>query len=228
MQKALKSLPENRVVVQLIPEHAINYMENDPASMNQLESFCVSLYNRILVPIDQPLARTFTPENTPISAKTYFQKPMFTLARPTHNKVTYARSTRTSLDVLDRYTLLHVGYRISACGKWVMAACVDQRGEAWDQAVWLVKGDHQDTDGEGTGHGGVSSTPTSISVGSGGSHEEAFIVKNVWDFVVSFARKADVEWRVVISKLGIMEETELTGMAFPKLTPLHRSKSYVI
>lgn len=207
MQKALRSLPPNRVMVHLIPEHVINYMENDPASTNQLESFCVNLYNRIIVPIDQPLARKFSPDNTPISVKAYLQKPIFTLARPTYNKVTYTRSAPSSLGVLDRYTLLHVGYRISACGKWVTATCVDQRGEAWDQSVWLVKNDHQDTDGEG------SATGSGVTAGSApGGNDEAFVVRKVWDFAAAFASKADVEWRIVISKLGIMEETEFTGI----------------
>ncbi|KAF9446731.1 hypothetical protein P691DRAFT_761374 [Macrolepiota fuliginosa MF-IS2] len=207
MQKALRSLPENRVVVQLIPEHTINYMENDPANANQLEAFCVNLYNRILVPVDRPLARAFSPDFLPAPIKAYLQKPLFTLARPAYNKVAYTRSVHTSLDVLDRYTLLHVGYRISACGKWVMAACVDQRGEAWDQAVWLLRNDHLDPDSEAS-VGGISSTP--ISVGGGG-HEEAFVVRKVWEVVVGFARKADVEWRIVISKLGTMEQAELTA-----------------
>ncbi|KXN84196.1 Mediator of RNA polymerase II transcription subunit 13 [Leucoagaricus sp. SymC.cos] len=196
MQKALKTLPENRVIVQLIPEHTINHIESDPASTNQLESFCINLYNRILVPVAQPLARIFSPDNTPIPVKSYLQKPIFTLARPIYNKVTYTRSVHASLDVLDRYTLLHVGYRVSSCGKWVMAACVDQRGEAWDQAVWLVKTDQQDSDGEAS---------------AGGSHEESFAAKKVWEFVTGFAKRADVEWRIVISKLGIMDEAELTA-----------------
>lgn len=211
MQKALKGLPENRVMVQLIPEHAINYIENDPASTNQLESFCVNLYNRILVPVEQPLARTFSPDNTPIPVKAYLQKPIFTLARPVYNKVTYTRSAHASLDVLDRYTLLHVGYRISGCGKWIIAACADQRGEAWDQAIWLVKSDQQDGDGEGSAGSAGNVTPASIS--GGGSHEEAFVVRKVWELVAGFARRADVEWRIVISKLGIMDETELTGLS---------------
>jgi len=37
-------------------------------------------------------------------------------------------------------------------------------------------------------------------------------LKKVWEFIVGFARRADAEWRIVISKLGVMGETELTGL----------------
>lgn len=213
IQRTLKSSSENQILVQLVPEYVINYLENDAANMSQLESFCVNLYNRILIPVDRPLARMFSPDNPPISAKPYVQKPIFTLARPLYNEVTYVRSAHASLGVLDRYTLLHVGYRTSACRKWVMAACVDQRGEAWDQAVWLVKNDHQDPDGEGSGIGGGGAA----SVSGGGNSEDALVVRRVWDFLLGFAKRADVEWRVVISKLGVMEEAELTGSIFLSL-----------
>lgn len=131
----------------------------------------------------------------------YLQKPIFTLARPMYNKVTYTRAAHASLDVLDRWTLLHVAYKVSRCGKWVMAAAVDQRGETWDQAVWLVKNDQQEGDVEG---GGMSS-------GSCASHEETFAVRKVWEFVAGFARRANVEWRIVITKLGVIDEAERAG-----------------
>ncbi|KAF8171817.1 hypothetical protein BJ912DRAFT_994983, partial [Pholiota molesta] len=53
--------------------------------------------------------------------------------------VTYVRAAHTSLDVLDRHTLLHVAYHLTACGKWIIAACVDQRGEAYETGVWLTQ-----------------------------------------------------------------------------------------
>ncbi|KAF5363636.1 hypothetical protein D9756_000913 [Leucocoprinus leucothites] len=226
IQKSLKSFPENRVTLQLVPEHTINYIENDPGSTNQLESFCINVYNRILVPVHQPLGRIFQPDNTPLDVKAYLQKPIFTLARPVYGKVTYTRSVHASLDVLDRWTLLHVGYRMSRCGRWVVIACCDQRGEVWDQAVWLVKGggggEQQDGDGEGSsiGTGGAGNSVgsgagsgASVMAGAAGgvSQEEMVVVKKVWEFVAAFARRADVEWRIVISKLGVMDEAELTA-----------------
>jgi len=158
--------------------------------------------------------------------KAFLQKPIFTIARPVYNKVTYVRGIRAGLDVLDRWTLLHAGYRVSSCGKWVMVACVDQRGEAWDQGVWLVKSTNEQQDGDGEGSvglttgvcaGGVSgavhisaSQGFSKIPGVGVNHEEVLVLKKVWEFIVGFARRADAEWRIVISKLGVMSETELT------------------
>ena len=119
--------------------------------------------------------------------------PSFTLARPLYNKVSYVRAAHTSLDVMDRYTLLHVGYHLTTCGKWILASCVDQRGEAHDLGVWLTQspGDHE-------GDAEVLS-------------DEEFAVKRVWDFAMQFAKKTDVEWRVVFTRLGVMPESELNG-----------------
>lgn len=115
-----------------------------------------------------------------------------------------------------------------------MAAVVDQRGEAWDQAVWLVKNDQQEGDVEGTSTTsstaaaaapGGTVTSVSASAGDGASHEEMFAVRKIWEFVVGFARRANVEWRIVISKLGTMDESELAGLShfFLQLLPLTRA-----
>lgn len=80
---------------------------------------------------------------------------------------------------------MHMGYRISSCGKWIFAACVDQRGEAHDLGVWLAQKENT----------------------------EVHMVHQLWNFVMSFAKKASVEWRIVISKLGSMSSYELDGMS---------------
>ena len=121
--------------------------------------------------------------------------PSFTLARPLYNKVSYVRAAHTSLDVMDRYTLLHVGYHLTACGKWILASCVDERGEAHDLGVWLTQ---SPADHEGDAE--------MLS-------DEEYAVKRVWDFAMQFAKKTDVEWRVVFTRLGVMTESELNGMS---------------
>jgi hypothetical protein len=60
---------------------------------------------------------------------------------------------------------------------------VDQRGEAHRLGTWLNDGDESHSD----------------------------VVRRVWDFTVEFARKANVEWRIVIAKLGSMDDSELNG-----------------
>jgi len=109
-----------------------------------------------------------------------------------------------------------------------MVACVDQRGEAWDQGVWLVKSANEQQDGDGEGNVGPTTEVCASGLsdivhidasqgsrgipGVGVSHEEVLALKKVWEFIVGFARRADTEWRIVISKLGVMGETELTGL----------------
>ena len=79
--------------------------------------------------------------------------------------------------------MLHVGYHVTSCGKWILAALIDQRGEAHDLKAWLVPDEPSDL----------------------------FIVNNVWSFAANLLTKASVEWRVSITKLGSMGSSELDG-----------------
>jgi mediator of RNA polymerase II transcription subunit 13 len=88
--------------------------------------------------------------------------------------------------MFDQYNFLHIAYDISADGEWVIAAVVTERGEDTQTHVWKVD------DNE--------SIP--------------FAVKSVLDFTMKEARKANVEWRVTISKNGPMLALELDGEIF--------------
>jgi mediator of RNA polymerase II transcription subunit 13 len=105
------------------------------------------------------------------------------------------------LDVVDAGTFLHVGYGFSECGKWILSACVDQRGEAHDLAVWLTQTQTQsqtpNTDGE----------EADAEVYS----NEEYAVRKVWDFACHFAKRGNVAWRIVFAKLGSMGLAELDG-----------------
>ena len=184
VKRALKTYSEAQIVFQFVPEQIIiNSLENSASHDLNLELLCHSLYERILLPVDRCMSRRFFEHGERI--RNYLQEPAFTLARPLRNKVKFLRQTPLrSLDVVDRHTLLHVGYQVSPCGKWILAACVDQRGEAHDLGVWFKQNDAVETQ----------------------------IVVQVWDFALRFARRANVEWRIVIAKLGSMGETELDGM----------------
>ena len=69
----------------------------------------------------------------------------------------------------------------------MLAACIDERGEAHDVMVWGVP--HQSDS-----HAVVN-----------------WMVSNVWIFTTQFAQRANSEWRIVISKLGEMGESEVEG-----------------
>lgn len=189
----------NWLSLQLIPEqHLFSGLERTPSSHDSaLDQLALSIYNRLLVPVDRlrtsrSLSTTNSDDNPDIRG--YFSAPSFTLARPWYNKVSYVRAAHPSLDVLDRHTLLHVGYHLTSCGRWIIACGVDQRGEMHEVGVWLTRAAGQvEQDGEAE------------------VAEEDYAVKRVWDFGMQLARKANVEWRVVFARLGAMGEKELNG-----------------
>lgn len=100
-----------------------------------------------------------------------------------------ATGTRTSLDVVERHMLLQFAYQVSECGQWLVVAGVDQVGSATDVKVWVLGENDEDED------------PRHLKE----------MVGNVWTFVVDFAKKADVEWRIIIAKRGVMDSAELQG-----------------
>jgi mediator of RNA polymerase II transcription subunit 13 len=141
------------------------------------------------------MSRRFFEHGEPV--KRYFQDPAYTLARPIHPTVKYIKRSKAPLDVVDAGTFLHVGYGFSECGKWILCACVDQRGEAHDLAVWLTQTQTPNPDGEETDVEMLTN--------------EEYAVRKVWDFACQFAKRANVAWRIVFSKLGSMAIADLEG-----------------
>jgi mediator of RNA polymerase II transcription subunit 13 len=146
-------------------------MGNPSANFSDLQVLCTTMYDRILLPADRYMSRPLIEHDEGV--RKYFQEPAITLARPLHNKVSFIRASRAPLDVMDRHTLMHIGYQVSQCGKWILSACVDQRGEAHDLGVWLTQ-----TPAEG----GESDVEMS---------KELFLVQKVWEFAVQFAKRAN-------------------------------------
>lgn len=74
-------------------------------------------------------------------------------------------------------------------------AVLTKEGENYDLGVWLThaSGEH---DGE-TEHS-----------------DEEYAVNKVWDFAMQFARKTNVEWRVVFAKLGELSPPEMEGQLY--------------
>jgi mediator of RNA polymerase II transcription subunit 13 len=194
-KKVLANYHECQILFEFVPEQHVytGLSKTPPAFDSTLDILSASVYNRILVPVDRLRPRRVgTLEASKEDTRCYFMAPSFTLARPTNNKVSFLRAAHTPLDVMDRHTLLHVAYHLTSCGKWIIACCVDQRGENYDLGVWLThsSGEH---DGE-TEHS-----------------DEEYTVNKVWDFAMQFARKTNVEWRVVFAKLGDLSLPEMEG-----------------
>ncbi|KZT20613.1 hypothetical protein NEOLEDRAFT_831679 [Neolentinus lepideus HHB14362 ss-1] len=171
-----------QILFHLVPDHIV-FAGIDDSSVS-LDPLIISMYDRILTPVDRSTSRPDIEISEP--RRSFVQEPAFVLSRPLRNFTHFQHKPQIHiLDIVDRHTLLHVGYNISKCGKWLVAACVDQRGEGYDIGVWLVPGE-----------------------GEGKERDEG-IVNLVWGFVGQMARRANVEWRVVVTKLGRMSEGEL-------------------
>jgi mediator of RNA polymerase II transcription subunit 13 len=186
VRRASKTYSDAQIHFQFVPEDMTHSCSsNSPSRHSEIDLLCFSVYDRLLRTVDRQMSRRLfiCGERT----RKYFQDPAFALARPLQTSVSFLRQTSPqSLDVVDRHTLLHVGYEITPCKKWILACCVDQRGEAHQIGVWLY--------------------------GENENYNDA--VRKIWEFTVEFARRANVEWRIVIAKLGAMSVDELDGM-FP-------------
>lgn len=184
ISSALKRLQKVRseypITLQLIPEHHIT---SHDLGTTDFERLCFSVYHRVPQPVERTMSRRIFDVGKEIRG--FFREPAFTLARPPKPAVHFSLGPTRTLDVLDRHTFLHVGYRLSACGKWLLIACVDQRGESYDLGSWLTQ-----------------------------DEVETSAVLRVWNFALQAARRTNIEWRLVISKLGPMSPAELDGPSF--------------
>ena len=198
-KRVLKAHPEMQIIFQFVPAYVTTGSLGNPASHDvDLDLICFSVYNRILQPVDRLISRRFSEHAE--KDREYIYDPAFALARPPHSNIALLwQAPARSLDVVDRHALLHVGYQVTPCGKWILAASVDQRGEAHDIGVWLTEGEPSETN----------------------------LVSQVWDFALQFARKASVEWRVAIAKLGPMGGGELEGKVVHIYTNLISDAKYL-
>jgi mediator of RNA polymerase II transcription subunit 13 len=190
-KRAVKGSPTTSTLFQFVPES----MVFDPANEDQgtISIFVTSVYDRLLKSVSRGMARPLFDHEEGVQA--LVQSPAFVLSRPQYPKPAFLRQAPArSLDVMDRHLLLHVGYGISTCGKWIMASCIDQRGGGHDLGLWLNQPDD-------------------------GVVPEEFIVNKVWEFAMAFTKRADVEWRVALSKAGSIDEREMEGQLGPFPSP---------
>lgn len=175
-----------RVHFHLVPEVFISHSQS--LAHNQLFSL-----ERLVLAVYDAIPRFSDRQHSRLSAH---RKPArermsahaFALAYESTPKVFYVEQwPAPPSNILDRYTILHIGYGVSKDGNWVVASAISQHGDEQENQIW---------EGEGV----VYSDPAQA------------IVRRVFDFAMRFSRRADVEWRVVISRLGPMPEAELAGM----------------
>ncbi|KAI0699800.1 mediator complex subunit 13 C-terminal-domain-containing protein [Cytidiella melzeri] len=181
VKKVKKTYPEAPILIHLLPESLIQGALHNPTLQHAgFETVADAIYERALLPVDRAMSRALLPADD--KTRALFSEPAFALAGSIHRKVTYSLEAHPStLDVTDRNLMLHVAYCVSECGKWLFAACIDERGDAHDLRAWIVPDDDSDS----------------------------FIANNVWEFSMSTATKAHVEWRVILAKLGAIGVAEL-------------------
>jgi mediator of RNA polymerase II transcription subunit 13 len=169
--------------VHFLPERVVFGCCDKSTSTNpDLHLLCFTVYDRVLRPVDRQMSRRFFEHGT--RTRDHFQETAFALARPVDTRVKYHRlNPMRPSDVVDRHTMLHIAYQWTSCGKWVVAAVIDQRGETYASDVWLFDS----------------------------SCGEKGLVDLVWGFAVKFGRRANVGWRLVIAKLGGLSDRELDG-----------------
>jgi mediator of RNA polymerase II transcription subunit 13 len=192
-KRALKGSPAVSTLFQFVPEAMVaDSINEDPGAMS---AFVTSVYDRLLKSVGRSMSRSLFDQEE--RARVLVQSPAFALSRPQPPRPVFLRQAPArSLDVMDRYLLLHVGYSTSTCGKWIMASCIDQRGGSHDLALWL---NHPDNE-----------------------IPEEFIVNKVWEFAMSFAKRTDVEWRIAFSKAGTISEREMEGQLDGTSSAVHQ------
>lgn len=188
VKRCIKTYPDLRVLFHFVPEALPAGALADSRFSNEgLDAFVGVIYDRLLQPVERPVSKQLASQTG--STRAYFQSPAFSLApalpsRKDAGAVSFAFETQpSSLDLVNRHMLFHVGYTITPCKRWLLAASVDGRGDSHDLGAWLLPDESVD----------------------------AFVTKQVWTFARTCAARASVEWRVAVAKLGSLGVTELDG-----------------
>jgi mediator of RNA polymerase II transcription subunit 13, fungi type len=181
---------DERVLLHFVPYHTVfDLPQFAEFRHGGLETIANSVYNRLLRPVERVIHRGELPNVSPI--QTWVQAPAFTVSRPLAPSFKYVLDWPVqAIVVMDRHSLLHVGYRLSTSREWLLASCIDQRGEAYELQVWML----------------------SQIEGGEDMSMELKIACQLFRFATNFARRAKVEWKVVISKMGRMTISEVEGM----------------
>lgn len=144
---------------------------------------------RLVMMVYDSIPRNVTRQYSRLSAQTYPMRATtnafaFSLAHRQPNKVAFTEKwPPPAASMFDKYDFLHVAYSVASSGEWVSAVAITETGDGQESTVWEV--DEHDM------------------VGS--------IVKGVLDFTLKMTRRAEVEWRVTITKNEAVSAAELDG-----------------
>jgi mediator of RNA polymerase II transcription subunit 13, fungi type len=183
VRRALANRSDHIVKIHYVPDFFVR-AEDDASNHASLEAMVFNVYDRVLRPADRLTTRPLNPTDEKL--RKWFKAPAYTLARSHTRPVLFSFDQHSAqIEKVDRYVFLHVGYSISKCGKWLFAACIDQRGETHEFDVWLVSEEQG----------------------------EKSVVERVWKFAIEVTRQANVDWQITFTKVGLMNQDELHGMS---------------
>lgn len=206
---ALQSMIKSRIgpgsswVVNPVPLSAVSRWRTivpGESSLGRLDRLAFAVYDQLLIAVSSlafPVPETFPsanlarPQLVGPTVRT-FQSPAITMSPARRTDIEFDLTwPAASLEVLHRHRLLHVAYACSPAHgdgglEWIAVSCVDEKGEIWKTMPRLLR------------------IPPGASV-------ETLRVKMVWSISKMLIDTADVEWRVIISKLGVPSKADLKG-----------------
>jgi hypothetical protein len=191
----------SKMIIHPLPMSIITGSLTSSRCSAQLNELAFSIYDRLPIQILQvkpPPPETFTnlfthpPSPTPIRL---FQSPAFVVSPRRHTVIEFdLKWPVPSLEILHRHRLLHAVYDVvpstNCIGhEWIVVSVIDESGESWKTVPKLLKA-------------------------RSGIMNEKLRLKEVWKIVQSSILKVNVEWRVVISRYGLMSKLEIEGERF--------------
>ena len=170
-----------KLIFHLIPEVFVSHSR----SLSHNPDFGLE---RLALSVYDSVPRIVDREHSRLSSKIYSVRESidahaFVLANPRPKVIFVEKWPPPTASMFDRYAFLHVAYGVSTDGEWVTASVITETGDKQENRIWRIEED------------------------------EPFmaLVKSVLDFTLKVARKADVDWRVTISKSGAMSTPEFEG-----------------
>ncbi|ODV92253.1 hypothetical protein CANCADRAFT_42867 [Tortispora caseinolytica NRRL Y-17796] len=108
----------------------------------------------------------------------------FQIAKPIPNMIPFNFGPAVSDPLFEDNSAIHISYSRTADRRWIVASWTDNRGSfLFSRSFCLTRG---------------SQRPKSI--------EE--VIGSIWEKTISFARRKKIRWRIIVTRLGIVEEDE--------------------
>ncbi|KAG8836237.1 hypothetical protein FRC17_008973 [Serendipita sp. 399] len=176
----IQSLRSGKVVFHVVPEVFVSHFKAFSHNPNfGMERIVLSVYDSIPILVERRHSRLSAGRHHTRDLAPAFA---FKLSNRSTVKATFVeRWPPPVATIFDRYAFIHVAYSLSPDGEWLVAFVCTENGDAEDVEVWRIE------------------EPENLSL----------IVRNVLELTMKFAKRADLDWRVTITKVGLVTQTEL-------------------